>query len=57
MKKVDTFDFLYFHISRAPKCPEESFIYRILKKNLGARWWPPKVSNFELFECWAVHLF
>jgi hypothetical protein len=27
------------------------------KKNLGARWWPPKVSNFELFECWAVHFF
>jgi hypothetical protein len=32
MKKVDISDFLHFHIRRAPKCPEESFINRISKK-------------------------
>jgi hypothetical protein len=48
-KKVDVFDFLHFHIRRAPKCPEESFIYRISKKNLSARWWPPKVSKVSNF--------
>jgi hypothetical protein len=37
MKKVDIFDFFHFHIRRAPKYPEESFIYRISKKNLGAQ--------------------
>jgi hypothetical protein len=56
-KKVDVFDFLHFHTRRAPKCPEESCILKILKKNLGVLWRPPKVSNFGLFECWAVHFF
>jgi hypothetical protein len=27
------------------------------KKNPGALWRPPKVSNFGLFECWTVHFF
>jgi hypothetical protein len=58
MKKVDIFDFLHFHISRAPKCPEESFIYRISKKILAVGGGRPKfpilsflsVGRFTFFD-------
>jgi Reverse transcriptase (RNA-dependent DNA polymerase) len=53
-KKVDVFDFLHFHTRRAPKCPEESCILKILAPCGGRPKFPSlgflSVGRFTFFD-------